>query len=149
MKNLIVRTVVAATLACGIASAATVNKGCSNASLKGTFAYKGIGTIVSPAEVAGPIANVIALTFDGANGITGAGALSQNGAILPMTVTGTYSTNADCTGTYTLQYSLGFSSTFLFVMDDSGAELQIICMDSGVVLAGVARRQFPVGDWRQ
>ncbi len=151
MKNTLIKTLAVAAFACGLAKAATpVNKGCSVTSLKGSFAYKGTGTIVTPPVVAGPIANVMALTFDGIGAVSGSGVLSQNGNIIPVTVAGSYVMNADCTGTYSIQYApLGITSTFTFVMDNSGSDMMIICMDSGVVLDGIARRQFPVGDWRQ
>jgi hypothetical protein len=45
------------------------NKGCSNATLRGTFAYTSTGTITSPPSIAGPVAEVGTQTFDG-NGNT-------------------------------------------------------------------------------
>jgi hypothetical protein len=118
--------------------------------LQGTFAFKGTGFIVLPAVVAGPLATVSTLTFDGNGAATSAvGSSSQNGNIGPQTETGTYKVNPDCTGTLVVLISpAGFTAHYLFVIDDSGDELQIICTDSGVVFSGTARRQFPVGDWR-
>src|SRR5580693_4823256 len=72
------------------------NKGCSNATLQGTFAFNGTGFIVSPAVVAGPLANVNVLTFDGVGGTSSAtGIQSQNGNISSVTETGTYQVNLD------------------------------------------------------
>ena len=41
------------------------DKGCSNASLHGTFAYTSNGFITAPPEVAGPFAEAGTQTFDG------------------------------------------------------------------------------------
>jgi hypothetical protein len=139
-----------AALALGMTPIAqAADKGCNAGSLKGSYAYSGTGTIVSPAEIAGPLVNVMVETFDGAGNLTATGMLTQNGSAAPVTAKGTYTVNNDCTGSMTVHYSLGFDSTFYFVMDDSLSELQIICLDAGVELAAVAKLQFPVGDWRQ
>lgn len=139
-----------AALGLGVApNVAAADKGCSVASLNGSFAYRGTGTIVSPAEMAGPIANVMVETFNGAGNATATGVLTQNGSAFPVTATGSYTVNNDCTGNLTIHYSLGFDSTFYFVMDDTLSELQIICLDQGVELAAVAKLQFSIGDWRQ
>jgi hypothetical protein len=140
----------AATLATSIATAQTVNKGCTNATLLGTFAYTVTGSIIAPPPLAGPFASVGTQTFDGLGGFTAVATVSQNGMILPVTIKGTYTVNPDCTGTFTGVISpVGITSHIFFVIDDSEAGFQALQSDSGVVVAGVARRQFPVGDWRQ
>ena len=141
---------VSALVLCVAPTAKADNKGCSNATLQGSFAFNGSGFIVSPAVVAGPTATVLTLTFDGKGTVTSAfGSSSLNGNISPQTETGTYTVNSDCTGTYTALISpAGFTAHYLFVMSGSNDELQIICTDSGVAFAATARRQFPVGDWR-
>ena len=140
-------------LALGLAPAANAqNKGCSNATLQGTFSHKDTGTVIAPTQMAGPIASVGTLTFDGKGGLTGAGVMSGNGNIASFTETGTYTVNSDCTGTFTPQFSLGFTAHYFFAIDESGDEFQFICTDTGgiaIVYTGVARRQFPVGNWRQ
>jgi hypothetical protein len=140
-----------AVLALSIAPAAkAANKGCSNASLAGTFSQKNVGSVISPAARAGSLANVGTLTFDGSSGVTGAVSNSFNGNIGSSTQTGTYIVNPDCTGTFMVLISpAGFTSHYFFVIDDSGSELQMICTDPGVVFSGTARRQFPMFDWRQ
>jgi hypothetical protein len=137
-------------LALSIAPAANAaDKGCSNATLQGTFVLKGTGSIISPATVAGPFDDVNTIIFDGNGSATGTGIVSQNGNIVPVTETGTYKVNPDCTGTYAVLLSpFGFTAHYYFVID-AGGDLQIICTDSGVAFSGTARRQFPVGDWRQ
>ena len=111
---------------------------------------KGTGIIISPPVVAGPLATVLTLTFDGNGAVrSDFGSSSQNGMISPETESGTYTVNPDCTGTYMVVITPGgFTAHYLFVVDQSGDELQIVCTDSGVVFSGTARRQFPTNDWR-
>ena len=146
-KNFAIAAVTA--LALGLAPAAKAdNKGCSNISLKGTFAHRASGFVTAPPEMAGPFAGVGTDTFDGTGGITGSATLSINGNIVPLTETGTYKVNPDCTGTYTVT-SDGGSTTAFFVITDGGNEIQAICTDPGVVLTHIYRRQFPaLGDLR-
>lgn len=137
-----------ATLALALApTAKAAEKGCSNASIKGTYAFKGTGSVLES-----PIALldvVFAQTFDGKGALTATGLQSHNGNVLQVTQTGTYTVNPDCTGTYTAQVSpISITVHFFFVIADSGNELTVISTDALTVLAGVARKQFPVGDWR-
>ena len=80
-----------AALALGIAPAAKVdNKGCSNATLKGTFVHTASGFETAPSSMAGPLVGVGTDTFDGNGGVTTTATLSINGNIVPVTATGTY-----------------------------------------------------------
>ena len=144
-------TIVAlAALALGVAPAANASRGCSLATLKGTFADKDTGVITSPPAVAGPFAGVNLETFDGNGVLTGSGIGSLNGNIVTVTYTGTYTVNADCTGTYTVKVSpLGLTTHAFFVIDGGGNELQIVITDQGTVITCIARRQFPVSDSEQ
>src|SRR5271170_4487400 len=54
-------------------------KGCSNASLRGSFSQTCSGVLTSPPDQAGPFARVGTLYFDGNGGVTGALSVSQNG----------------------------------------------------------------------
>jgi hypothetical protein len=134
--------------ALGVAPAAKAHdKSCSNATLKGTFAHTSTGFITAPAALAGPLAHVAIDNFDGSGGFTSTGVVSQNGNIVTVTETGTYTVNPDCTGTYTSQLSpQGITAHVFFVIDDSENEFQLIETDPGTVLTGVSRRQFSVDD---
>ena len=142
-----------ATLAlCTAPAAEAANKGCSTVSLLGTFSRIDTGTVLMApvAAAVGPIALIGTFTFDGSGNVTGATVSSQNGNIGQGTQTGTYTVNPDCTGTITVLGSSGRTSHYSFVTDTNG--FQYICTDSGpisIVYTGTARRQFPVGDWRQ
>jgi len=120
------------------------DKGCSNASLQGTYGYTSIGTITSPPDIAGPIAEVGAQTFDGRGNTTATATLSSNGTIFPLTITGTYTVNSDCTGTFTLQVApFGITVDVLFVIDDGWNEFRAIETDAGFVITRVGRKLYP------
>jgi hypothetical protein len=141
-----------AALALGFApTAKAADKGCSNASLKGSFADTASGFSTSPPAMAGPLAGTLTETFDGKGAMTATGMLSVNGNVVAVTDKATYSVNPDCTGTYTSQVSpLGITAHYFFVIFDSGNGFSWICTDPGVVLNGTARKQFPtLGDWRE
>jgi hypothetical protein len=134
-----------ATLALGVAPMAKADsKGCSAATIKGTFAHTASGFEIAPPSIAGPVAGVGTDTFDGKGGVTTTAMISLNGNIIPVTATGTYTVNADCTGTYKIP-----GTTLSLVIADSGNEIHAICVDPGVVLNHTFRRQFPAGDWRE
>ncbi len=120
-------------------------KGCSNATLRGSFGYTSTGTLllafVSP-PYAGPFAEVGRQTFDGKGKTSATGTLSANGNIFSkVTFEGTYAVNPDCTGSMTISSSLGVSHAD-FVIDDDGTELRAIFTDSGVVESRVYKKQF-------
>ena len=140
-----------AALAIGLAPIASADdKGCSNATLKGTFAYTGTGFNVSPPASAGPFAEVGTQTFDGKGATSTTFTASANGNIFQVTLAGTYTVNPDCTGTFSLAApAIGITIPIFFVIGDGGNEFQALETLPGVVVTRLGRRQFPVGDWRQ
>ena len=131
-----------ALLGMGIAPMARAeSRGCSTATLKGTYVHTAKGFEVAPPSIAGPVVGVGTDTFDGNGNVVTKATISLNGAILPLSTTGTYSVNPDCTGTYTLP-----GTTLTFVITDNGDRIEAICIDPGVVLSHTFRKQFPVGD---
>ena len=145
-KTFVIAAAAALALSVGPAAKAD-NKGCSNATLKGTFVHTASGFVTAPPSMAGPLAGTGTDTFDGNGGFTTTATLSINGNIVPLTATGTYQVNPECTGTYKISSPGG--TTIVFVIGDNGNEIHGICVDPGVVLNHILRRQFPVGDWRQ
>jgi hypothetical protein len=127
------------------------DKGCSNSSLRGTFAYTGTGFIAAPAAVAGPFAEVGTQTFDGNGATTTTFAASQNGNLFQTTFSGTYSVDPDCTGTINLVAppppppapQTPRTITLFFVIDDNLNEVRAIEMLPGVVVTRIGRRLFP------
>ena len=139
-------TMVAVTaLALGIAPTAKADdKGCSNATLRGTYAYTSTGSIAAPPEIAGPIAEVGTQVFDGNGGTTATATISTNGSMQQLSIVGTYTVNPDCTGTAALQVSpFGITVHVLFVIDDNGDGFQAMETDAGLIITRVGRRLFP------
>lgn len=134
-------TIIAAiAIALGLVPAAKAHaKGCSNATLKGTYADKDTGTIINY----GPFVGVNLDTFDGNGNMTMSGTSSVNGSVSSGAETGTYQVNPDCTGTYTVEDSFGDVFTAYFVIDDNGNELQIVITNTGTAITCVAKKQFP------
>jgi len=138
---------IAAVTALALCIAPTANaqdKGCSNASLQGTYAYTGTGVIVTPAALAGPFAEVGTQTFDGQGHTTATATASQNGNIVQLTITGTYTVSPDCTGTLTLQVApIGITVPVFIVIDSTGNEFQAIETSPGVVITRIGHKLYP------
>ena len=87
--------------------------GCSLASLNGPYATEGQGTIVGalpgfpPPPF--PFGEVILDHFNGAGIFFGTASVNAGGVALVVPVTGTYTVNSDCTGTITVNTSLGLT----------------------------------------
>ena len=142
-KTFAIAAVAALALSVAPMAMADNDKGCSNATIKGTFVHMATGFETAPSAIAGPLTGVGTDTFDGHGGVTSTATLSLNGNIVSLAATGTYNVNPDCTGTYTIP-----GTRLALVITDSGNEIQAICVDPGVVLTHIFRRQFPAGDWR-
>lgn len=136
-------------LALTIAPAATAaNKGCSNASLTGTFAYTVTGAFTTaPAPVLGPYAEVGTQTFDGVGTTTTVGMSNTNGTVAPSASTGTYTVNPDCTGTFILPIAPGIAAHYFFVIADTLETFQALCVDPVGVFTRTGRWQFPANSW--
>ena len=123
------------------------HRGCSNASLEGSFGFTSTGTSLAvPPPFAGPFGEIGRQTFDGRGNTEATATLSANGNIVRVTVQGTYVVNPDCTGSMTLYvFELGSSFNADFVIDDDGAELRVILTDPGSVETRVYKKQFSRG----
>jgi hypothetical protein len=83
---------------------AQVNNGCANATLHGIYAFHITGQILAPAAVAGPVSGVALTTFDGLGNLTQIDNIVHNGVVPAedwRPANGSYTVNADCTGTFT------------------------------------------------
>ena len=137
---------IAAVTALALSVAPTANaddKGCSNASIKGTFAVTTTGYTVHAPDPVGPaFAQVSMQTFDGEGITTNAGMSNANGTVGQANNAGTYTVNPDCTGTFTLSGGKG-PSTWFFVITDNWNEIRAICVDPFAVLTKIGRRIYP------
>jgi hypothetical protein len=88
------------------------SSGCSLASLNGPYALERVGTIVGQLPGFPPppaqFGEVNIATFDGAGSFSGSAVVNIGGAVLnPVTFNGTYTVNADCSGTDTVFTGVG------------------------------------------
>jgi hypothetical protein len=152
MKHITARNIaiaVAAALGLSLTPVArAADRGCSNASLYGTFGYTATGALTAPPSLAGPFATVGVQIFDGNGNTTATAWTSQNGSIVQVTIQGTYTVNSDCTGTMTLQVNVLSPpmalppGRYFFVLENAGTEFQALSLASGQVLTAVGKLQF-------
>jgi hypothetical protein len=118
---------------------------CSIVSLHGSFGYTSTGTLLdsyAPPPYAGPFAEVGKQIFDGKGNTDGTATLSANGNISKVTIKGTYTVNADCTGSMTLNVpALAAIVHVDFVIDDNGTEIRAIVTDANVVESRIYTKQ--------
>lgn len=115
---------------------------CSNETLAGRYAVKGGGFVRfgPPTAPMVPFATVSLVTMDGAGGLSNQITRSINGTISSEVVPGSYTVNADCTGTMTIG-----SLTFDLVVADlqgagQGKEFYFIATTNGGVVTSSAKR---------
>lgn len=114
---------------------------CDAASLKGAYGYRLSGFVYDQQGYTYYLGAVGRLTGDGAGAITGSQTFSFDGTILKQQLTGTYTVNADCTGSLTLTSEKTGSMHFDFVIVNSGQEIELVQADEAFVLTGTMKRQ--------
>lgn len=151
IKPGIVGAVFASLLISGFTTRLEAQDRCSNASLKGSYAFKVDGTNVSnPYLPLGPFAAVGKNTYDGRGHMRGVIIVSSNGSIIPATYTGVYTVNSNCTGVKSATLSIGAVVDFFFVIDDDLREIQMVVTQAGppgsladgLTVSGSARKLF-------
>src|SRR5712691_1790086 len=127
----------ASLLISSLATAASAQERCTNASLSGSYAFKVDGANISAPLPGGPgpFAAVGRNTYDGKGGMQGTIVISSNGVIIPATYTGTYQVNADCTGSKSATLDVGATVDFSFVIDDDAREIRMIVSDPGFAVS--------------
>jgi hypothetical protein len=136
-RRRIIVAVVATLLISSLATHASAQERCSNASLLGSYAFQVDGTNIN-----GPFAAVGKNTYDGKGHLKGVILVSSNGAIIPANYTGTYTLNADCTGIKSAALDIGLTVDFYFVVDSNLREIRMIVTDPGFTVSGSARKLF-------
>jgi hypothetical protein len=125
----------------GIAPAAQA-RSCSLQGVSGRYGYTTTGTI----PTLGAVAALGHVTLDASGNLTGAQTASFNGAIVPETLSGTYTVNVDCTGTATVNVFhggvLARTTNLNLIFDDNERELRAIFATAGTVLTVQGKRLF-------
>jgi hypothetical protein len=136
------RLVAPVLLFAGIAAAqnvGTINLGCSTATVAGTYAFHITGQILAPAPAAGPVSGVALTTFDGFGNLSQVDNVVHSG-VAPIEdwrpAIGTYTVNADCTGTFTftpqptVPADASPALTLHFVVAPDGSEIRTVVTSS-------------------
>jgi hypothetical protein len=81
-------------------------EGCSAATLNGRYGltfggYSTNGAVPAPISAFVPVAGGGLVTFDGNGNLSASETVNSGGLVVPVNVTGTYTVNSDCTGTFT------------------------------------------------
>lgn len=115
---------------------------CSNANLSGGYGFSVSGT---PAN-GGQYSLVGRFVANGKGGVAGVSTQSVNGMISRPSFTATYTVNADCTGTTSLTFDFGLTTSLDFIIVDDGKSVYIISSGAsgsqGANEIGTATRQF-------
>ena len=116
--------------------------GCSNSTLRGSYAFTIHGTIFLPNGSTLLVDGVAKETYDGEGGVTQVDAVATNGNLTPgwRPGTGTYSLNADCTGTQTISVP-GMPDLHLqIIVAQSGNTIHQVVIDPGFATTAEGER---------
>ncbi len=117
-------------------------RSCKLSGVAGTYGYTTSGTI----PTLGALAAVGLITLDASGNLTGAQTTSFNGAIVQETLSGTYTVNADCTGTATVNvYHSGVlvrTTSINVVFANNQRDLRAIFLTAGTVLTVNGKKTF-------
>ena len=138
------RTVMVLALMVGIPGLLSAQPGhmvnCSAQTLRGSYGFHFTGSAIGP-NGAAPLAAIGVQTFDGSGKFTAVETISFGGQIgRGQSFSGTYTVNADCTGSMTAKFPNGFSGILDFVIVDEAKEILGIEADDGTAFSGVFKR---------
>jgi len=109
---------------------------CATIGKKATFAGTLSGTITGFGQIAGG-GQVI---FDGKGNISGMVTFSMGGGISNAPIVGTYTENADCTGTAEFTPQGFTTANFNLVVVDAGKEIFIVETDANTTVSGTLQK---------
>jgi len=121
---------------------------CSNATLRGEYGFTITGQILA-GPAAGPVAGVAMEFFDGRGNLTQLDHVAHNGnppAVQWRPATGTYTINANCTGTEEIDFTDGSPSLHLsMVVLRFGREIRVVVNDPGIATTALGiKRDSPL-----
>ncbi len=140
------RILIAAALLLGTAAAASAQEEAAYdaASFSGAFGYSLKGSVYDRNFNIYLLAAAGRIVADGAGNITGTDTISYDGGAVKRKLTGTYTVNADCTGTLVLNGDDTSVTNADFVIVNDGKEVSIVQTDDGFILTGDLKRQKSV-----
>jgi hypothetical protein len=116
---------------------------CTRASAAGSWAYSFNGSVFNAqANTFVPLATMGKIEFDGHGKVNGSETQASPAGIQPVTYTGTYTENPDCSSTITLTTSSKQALTVSFepANDDNEGYLIITSPSPGFVMTGTTKR---------
>lgn len=118
-------------------------EGCGPRTLKGSYVYalSGFKTAGETAAQRTPFAQAGREAFGGDGTMSGAGTASFNGKTARVTYKGTYTLNADCSGTVSFTDSQEQVSNYDIFVDPEGESFTYVQTDAAIVSAGWERRE--------
>jgi len=122
---------------------AVTHKSCSPATLKGSFGFGGIGSVVVAPGMTIPLAVTGRIVADGNGQLSGTQTRVRDGVLVRETFTGVYDVTPDCTGSDILYFAGRPPITRDFVVVGRGEEIRYIVTGSlpGAVITINATRQ--------
>lgn len=93
-----------------------------------------------------PFAEAAYFLFDGHGNLSGSSSVTFGGIVSAVTFTGSYTVNANCTGSMTVETSDGDSVHRNLIIVDDGKEVEFVSTDPGVVIAGYLKKQHADGE---
>jgi hypothetical protein len=131
------------TLLLAVSSSLTAHaSGCSNSTIRGSYAFTIHGTIFLPNGSTLVVDGIDKVTFDGKGNFTQVDAVATNGILTPgwRPGTGSYSVNPDCTGTQTIVVP-GLPDLHLqFIVAQSGNMIHQVVIDPGIATTAEGER---------
>jgi hypothetical protein len=121
----------------GYAANAPDSFGCSTHSLVGYYAFT-----LSGKRPDGQVVGVAMTRFDGHGFVSQTDNTNADSGVGPpnRVATGTYSVNADCTGTMTLTFDQGPTLDLAIVVDENDAEIRTAVMTPNVLVTSTGHR---------
>jgi len=109
---------------------------CTNALLDGSYGFTVQGTKLAGPGPTGAQVGVAMTQFDGNVGLTQIDSVTIGGTVVAdfthTPATGTYTVNADCTGTFTLDFTDGRPTVVTnFVVVENGCEIDTVVVSAG------------------
>jgi len=135
----------------GIVAKVYAQDGCSLKTLNGRYAAAGDG-LIATAEPPVTSSNTIPIavagvqTYDGAGNFSLSNTTNLGGLVFTSTGSGTYTVNADCTGSVTVNVSNGEVLHYSIVIVDHGREILNVSTDSNIVAYGKAIKMDKAAD---
>ena len=117
---------------------------CTNTTLNGTYYYVTGGTLVSGNTIY-PYAELGKLVADGQGNVSGRSQASVGGSLASYTLAGTYSVQANCSGTLTLTANSQASAPVTFQVLNGGEGAVIAYSQQSAVITGRAYRSDGAG----